>query len=131
VVQFSGSTIEGAVARHLKLPSGDSPGITKDCPGRRVSSKNRQLVSSLGPGEAKNSLAEYAAGVLPGGESFFTEGVAREEFHVEGLDLAVRGLLGFLRLQFLCPCGRGEGFFERTVGMLTRPACLQPIARAS
>jgi AcrR family transcriptional regulator len=52
----------------------------------------------------------------------FAEGAATGEFLVEDLDLAVRGLLGMMRFQFLYPCEQGtsEGIPDRIIRMLTR-----------
>jgi AcrR family transcriptional regulator len=55
-------------------------------------------------------------------QGLFAEGSVRGEFEVEDLELAVRGLLGTLRFQFLYPCEHGdnEKIPERIVGMLIR-----------
>jgi len=55
-------------------------------------------------------------------QGLFAEGTVRGEFAVDDLELAVRGLLGILRFQFLYPCEQGddEKIPERVVGMLIR-----------
>jgi AcrR family transcriptional regulator len=57
-------------------------------------------------------------------KGIFAEGVATGEFMVEDLDLAVRGLVGTMRFQFLYPCDSidHEAVPDKIVGLLVRPA---------
>jgi AcrR family transcriptional regulator len=65
-------------------------------------------------------------------KGLFAEGVALGEFLVDDLDLAVRGLLGTMRFQFLYPCRQDEKdqIPDRIIGMLTRPVSASSSARA-
>lgn len=76
--------------------------------------------------QVQRELFRTAKGLL-------AEGVATGEFQVKDLDLAVRGLLGTMRFQFLYPCDQadGESIPERIVRMLTRPPASSSADRAA
>ncbi len=66
-------------------------------------------------------------------QGLFAEGTVRGEFAVDDLELAVRGLLGTLRFEFLYPCQHGdpEKLPERIVDMLIRPLPSAILRRAA
>jgi hypothetical protein len=63
-------------------------------------------------------------------QGLLAEGVARREFEVDDLEVAVRGLVGAMRFQFLYRCQEvpPEEFAERLLRMVTRP---QSVAKAA
>jgi AcrR family transcriptional regulator len=66
-------------------------------------------------------------------QGLFAEGALRGEFQVDDLELAVRGVVGTMRFQFLYPCVEvsREDIPDTIVGMLVRPAGTGTSARAA